>query len=167
MRSTSAMASAGGVKASTDSLALAWSSTASIEQAERWSSTTDGGAADVSGTEIEGVAGDADANGVKELSVKDFDADDGLVAGGDELLHEGCGVHAEGESIFVARRDVCGESKLLRCVETLDASAGAADVGLDDNGKTQAFGSGRGVLGAMNSTGAREGQAEGVKESKL
>ena len=68
---------------------------ASMAQAPRFEVDTGVGAADVGGAEVEGLAGDVDLDGVEELAVEDFDADDVGVAGGDELLDEGGGVEAK------------------------------------------------------------------------
>ena len=99
-----------------------------------------GGSADVGGAEVEGLAGDVDLDGVEEFAVENFDADDMGVFGRDELLDESGGVQAELECVFRAGLGGDGGAELREAVETLDAGAGAADVGLDDDGPAKALG---------------------------
>ena len=75
-------------------------------------------------------------------AVEDLDADDASGVGGHVFLHERRAVQPQLQ-VAVARRT----RERVGSVETDDAGAAAADVGLDDDGTAQAFGRIAGLRG--------------------
>jgi len=89
-----------------------------------------GGPANVGGAEVEGFAGDVNLDGVEKTTVEDLDADDMGVLRGNELLHEGDRIQAEGESV-----GNCGGLQGVDGVKAGNTSAAAANVGLTTMGQ--------------------------------
>src|SRR5579859_7720328 len=118
--------------------------------------------ADVTGAEVVSFSSGADADGVEIISAEDFDAGDDAVARSETFLDESGLIHAKAEAIFVD-----GFLEFLWRIEALDASAAAADIGLDDERVADGFGGFHHLQRLIDDAGFRVIESEGVEIRKL